>query len=262
MSRIINNLKDFINYLYEQVRNHSIYVWGAQGEDGSTINEAWIRKRENTSANADRAIRFWKKQCEAGYKDRLRAFDCSGLGVCFLLENKLISGDMTADAFKKKCKAIKKDELRVGDFVFKTNGSGKATHIGYVVDSELNVIEARGRDAGVVKAPLSVVGWNAYGRPPFWTEREVEEVIREQEGEKVMTKVITKTSPLMRGDDVKLLQTALNALGYECGMADGIAGDKTIAAIEKFAAAHGGSLPASVTVTVKAGNKTYTGTAK
>lgn len=78
-----NNLKAFIDYLHEQVSNHSIYVWGAQGEDSSTITEKWIRKRENSTANADRAIRFWRKQCEAGYKDRLRAFDCSGLGVWF-----------------------------------------------------------------------------------------------------------------------------------------------------------------------------------
>ena len=101
MSRIINNLKDFIDYLYEQVRNHSIYVWGAQGEDGSTINEACIRKRENTNTNADRAIRFWQKQCEAGYKDRLRAFDCSGLGVCFFLDRGYINSDTTADGLKK-----------------------------------------------------------------------------------------------------------------------------------------------------------------
>ena len=61
MSKIINNLKDFIDYLYTQVRNHSIYVWGGQGEDSSIISEAWIRKRENSTQNADRAIRFWKK---------------------------------------------------------------------------------------------------------------------------------------------------------------------------------------------------------
>ena len=257
----MNKLKAFIEYLLEQWKTHSIYVWGGQGESGSTITEAWIRKMENSTENANRAIAYWKKQCDAGYKDKLKAFDCSGLGVYFLLNNKLISSDTTADGLMRKCKSISKSELRVGDFVFKTNTSGKATHIGYVVDNGLNVIEARGRDVGVVKAPLTDGGWNAYGRPTYWTDAEVKEVIKEQTGGSTM-KVITKTNPLTRGDDIKALQTALNALGYDCGTADGIAGDKTIAAIEKFSAAHGGAVPASVAVTVKAGNKTYTGTAK
>lgn len=259
----MSTITKFIEWLNEQVKNHSIYVWGAQGEDSSIISEKWIRKKENSTANANRAIAYWKKQCEAGYKDKLRAFDCSGLGVCFLFEHKLISGDMTADGLMKKCKAIKKDELRVGDFVFMVNSSGKATHIGYVVDTELNVIEARGRDAGVVKLPISSGGWNAYGRPSYWTDKEVNEVIKKQTGGNTMTKVISKTSPLMKGEDIKALQTALNALGYECGTADGIAGDKTIKAIQEFADAHTTvKLPESVSVTVKADNVSYTGTVK
>ena len=74
------------------------------------------------------------------------------------------------------CAKIERNRLRVGDFVFKLDKTGKATHIGYVVDTDLNVIEARGRDAGVVKLPLTGNTWNAYGRPPFWTEEEVREI--------------------------------------------------------------------------------------
>ena len=40
---------EFTEYLKEQVRNHSIYVWGAQGQKKPTITEAWIRKKEKTS---------------------------------------------------------------------------------------------------------------------------------------------------------------------------------------------------------------------
>lgn len=39
-----NNLKAFLDYLHEQVMNHSIYVWGAQGQQGATITEAWIQR--------------------------------------------------------------------------------------------------------------------------------------------------------------------------------------------------------------------------
>lgn len=37
-----------------------------------------------------------------------------------------------------------------------------------------------------------------------------------------------------RGDDVKKLQETLNAMGYDCGAADGIFGVKTEAAVRKF----------------------------
>lgn len=79
----MNNLDDFNRYLLEQVNNHSIYVWGAQGQNHTIISGSWIRARETSRANAERAIAFWKKQVAAGYGLRLRAFD-SGLPVSFL----------------------------------------------------------------------------------------------------------------------------------------------------------------------------------
>ena len=161
-------LEKFLSYLEEQVQNHSIYVWGAQGQKGTEITEEWIRKRETSTINAARAVSFWKKQVKAGYGDKLRAFDCSGLGVCFFLQNGLLKKDTTADGLLKLCTRISAAELRPGDFVFKTYASGKAYHVGYVVDAALNVIEAKGRDAGVVKGSLK--RWNVYGRPPFWKE--------------------------------------------------------------------------------------------
>ena len=40
----MSTITKFIEWLNEQVKNHSIYVWGAQGEDSSIISEKWIRK--------------------------------------------------------------------------------------------------------------------------------------------------------------------------------------------------------------------------
>lgn len=79
-----NNLREFIEYLQEQVVNHSVYVWGAQGQLGPAVNERWIRQVETSEANANRAIAFWRKQVDAGFGDVLRAFDCSGLGMYWL----------------------------------------------------------------------------------------------------------------------------------------------------------------------------------
>ncbi len=65
-------LNEFFANLEREVRNHSIYVWGRSGEKAPTITEAWIKKKENSTANANRAIKFWKKQVAAGYGDVLR----------------------------------------------------------------------------------------------------------------------------------------------------------------------------------------------
>ena len=219
----MTTLEKFLSYLEEQVKNHSVYVWGAQGQKGSEITEEWIRKREPSAINAARAVAFWKKQVKAGYGDKLRAFDCSGLGVCFFLQNGILKNDTTADGLLKLCTRISEKELSPGDFVFKTYASGKAYHIGYVVDDELNVIEAKGRDAGVVKGSLK--GWNVYGRPPFWKSAK--------------SRVLMLTSPYMTGDDVLALQKALAGKAYPVSQFDGIFGPETDRALRAFQVAAG-----------------------
>lgn len=160
-------LDEFIAYLEEQVKNHSGYCWGAQGQLNTTATDAWIRQRETSTANANRAIAFKNKQIAAGYGNVMRWFDCSGLGMYFLQNMKgVYKGDMSANTMMGKCAKITRSELRRGDWVFRV--SDKAYHIGYIVDDNLNVIEAMGRDEGVVKRPLNASGtsyWNAYGRP-------------------------------------------------------------------------------------------------
>ena len=47
-------------------------------------------------------------------------------------------------------------------------------------------------------------------------------------------RTLKRTYPCMRGSDVRVLQTMLNALGYHCGRVDGIFGDRTAAAVRSF----------------------------
>lgn len=165
-------LQTFINLLEQEVANHSIYVWGAQGQTGSQITESWIRSRETSAKNANRAINFWRKQVAAGYGSKLKAFDCSGLGVWALQKCGLINYDTNANGLKNKCRAITKNQLRSGCFVFRCYSSGKAYHVGYVVDNNLNVIESMGRDRGVVKRPINASSssyWNRFGEPPWFS---------------------------------------------------------------------------------------------
>ena len=209
---------DFTEYLKEQVRNHSIYVWGAQGQKKPTITETWIRKREKSKRNADRAIAHWKKEVREGYGDVLRAFDCSGLGVYFFLKHNMIDHDVNADGLRKLCKTIERSDVREGDMTFRMSG-GRAVHVGYAIDGD-RVIEAKGRDVGVVESRIS--GWDRFGRPPFYASRE-----------------LRLTYPYMRGDDVRELQRTLKEQGYDPGQIDGIFGKKTERAVKRFQKASG-----------------------
>lgn len=204
----------FSDYLITQVRNHSIYVWGAQGQKKPTITEAWIRKREKNKQDADRAIRHWKKEVALGYGNVLRAFDCSGLGVYFFLRHKLIDHDVNAEGLRTLCTEIDRDEVQAGDMAFRIR-NGRAVHVGYAIDHDY-LIEAKGRDDGVVKSRIS--GWDRFGRPKFFQT----------------ARVLKLTSPYMRGYDVRLLQCALEERGYDPGQIDGIYGKKTERAVKRF----------------------------
>ncbi|MEG1772521.1 MAG: NlpC/P60 family protein [Clostridia bacterium] len=238
--------KRFIEYLKNSIG--SIYVWGGQGE--SDISEAFIRKMENTPENADRAIRFWNKRiCEGG--KNLRAYDCSGLIVRYMIDNgiKPLGWDSTANGLLGISQKIAYSDIDAGDLLFRVS-NGNAYHVGiYVGDSA--VIHAKGRDVGVVEEHICANGtnyWNKYGRI-----KELKDVINVQ-------KKLIISSPLKRGDDIKALQEALNALGYDCGEADGICGNKTIKAVSDFCALQGSSeAPGKLNITVKSGADTYTG---
>lgn len=221
----MGNLDIFIDYLEKQVKNHSIYVFGAQGEGADIISESWICKMETTPKNAQRAIAYWKKQVDAGYGKVLRAFDCSGLGM---YELTILFGypDSTADTmYRKYCDQITKSSLRRGDWVFKRNSVGKVTHIGYVVDDNLNVIEAKGRDDGVVKLPLSRGSWNLYGRPACFYDEIVNVWIA--------TRLLKKG---VKGEDVAEMQRHLIEKGFSCGDCadDGSFGGATYRAVLAF----------------------------
>ena len=152
----------FINFLKQEVDNGSIYVWGAQGQ--KDITEAWIRKRETSTKNADRAIKLWKIRLLNGF-GHMRAFDCSGLILYYLNREGLYKYDMSANSLYGRSVKLKREELREGDLVFRHNLL-KAYHVGVYIGGG-QVIEAKGRDDGVVQRDINASGssyWNRYGR--------------------------------------------------------------------------------------------------
>ena len=242
-------LQEFLNYLEEQVDNGSIYVWGAQGQGGETISENWIHRMETSRNNADRAIALWKRRKAEG-KNALRAFDCSGLIVYFFQNLKgVLKSDTTAHGLKGMCSQISQTQLLPGDFVFRvyTSGTnkGKAYHVGVVVDVEKNIIEAKGRDDGVVKRPLNAQAgyWNAYGRPAF-LKAEIEgdaPIPQPVPAGWELSRLLKRTNPIMKGGDVQAVQQALISKGYSCGASgtDGQFGAGTESAVKAFQKANG-----------------------
>lgn len=151
----------FIQYLRSHVGD--AYVWGAQGECISTMKDtpSWVKKMETSNKNYERAMNFIRKSD----KKPLYAFDCSGLGVYFLREHGIIKSDISSRGMYSACKKITRAELQPSDFVFRHNGI-KIHHVGYYVGDGM-VIEAYGRDLGVVLRHIDASGsnyWNRFGR--------------------------------------------------------------------------------------------------
>lgn len=161
-------IDEFCDLLQEQVDNHSIYVWGGNGETFPTLSESWIRRREKSTGRAEEALKTFNERVAKGY-DKIRAFDCSGLGYYCLKKMGLQKSDLKANTFYTYCRKIDKKELCKGCFVFHLNEKGVATHVGYVVDDKLNVIEALGRADGVVKRAFNKGKWVAFGKPKYFT---------------------------------------------------------------------------------------------
>lgn len=218
--------EDFRNYLETQVKNKSIYLWGGQGETLSKLTDEYIDKKETSEKNANRVKKLRDARKEK-YKN-LRAFDCSGLGVYFLLKEKAIEKDTTANGLMQRCEKISRDDLREGDFVFRVDNA-EAYHIGYVVEN-LYVIEAKGRDDGVVKRKLNASGssyWNEYGRP-------TELIDLPKDPDKKSYKFYRVLKKGTNGEDVVNLQKMLNAKKFNAGTVDGDFGKNTEKAVKAF----------------------------
>ena len=226
-------LKEFLAYLENEVKNGSIYVWGGQGQKAT---DALIDKLETSNANKKTAKALLKKRTKAGYKN-IKAFDCSGLVTKAMDETGIEKKgfDTTADGlYRNYVKTQTRQELKPGDLVFRINTTGKAYHVGVVVDWALNVIEARGRAYGVVKRALNASGnsyWNAYGRP-----KKLKVEIEDSDECLCISRLIKLKLIRMRGDDVKAVHKALINRGFSCGPdgADGIFGKMTDLAVRAF----------------------------
>jgi hypothetical protein len=215
-------MKPYFDYLDTQVKNKSIYCLGGQGEIVGKMTVDFICSNESSLANAARVLKHIANVItDKEFKRNIAMiFDCSGLGSYWFQKEKVYTYDHTANAMYKETVPIPVDKRQPGDFVFGHFSNGKAGHVGYLEDGDM-VVEAKGRDDGVVKRKFEEGAWTKVGRPDFWAYK--------------MKRDLKNGNT---GKDVGQLQARLTAFGCPCGTIDNIFGKKTEAAVKKFQEVH------------------------
>ena len=147
-----------------------VYVWGGHGQ--YNLTDSQICRMDTSYANAQRSIDFIKKLKAKGVTT-YRCFDCSGLISRYLYDLGLVPSKRNCNHLAGMCEAIHTPDgvsaleaaLRPGDLVFRKN-SEKYYHVGVYIGGG-QVVEAKGRDDGVVQRRLDAGGgsyWNRWGR--------------------------------------------------------------------------------------------------
>lgn len=152
-------LLDFLEYVDSKVG--CPYMWGGQGETLYDIIAKFAKGKDQSESNTVKMLGFME---DNGHKDT-QFFDCSGLGVKWLLEHGKIKNDTTAAGLYSKCTPIKDNEVTEGCWGFLKDSSGKIYHICYVVENDM-VVHAFNQEKGVIKEKRTARKW-IYARPDF-----------------------------------------------------------------------------------------------
>lgn len=223
-------INDAIKYGKDAVARGDLYIWGANGEKVLDLLPV-LTTMETSTTNLSRVLTLLASNCKSG-KDitKMRGFDCSGLWVTYLREQKILKSDMTADSLYKAINnPVDIKKIKAGDFLFHRSTGTTWTHVGMYIGNG-KVIEAKGRLYGVVETNLGDYEWNGAARPKWW-----EEETKPATGKPVISRELAYIeNNMMHGDDVKLVQEKLKCVGFNLGTADGIYGPKTEQAVIDF----------------------------
>lgn len=220
MAKVKVEFSEFKSYLISNLG--MMYVLGAQGHKFVDLLDKICVMEKNEINLVNNVLTLLEKKLKAGVDiNTLLAFDCSGLGMKWLIDNGIFKYDMTAkdmyNSIPQKVESL--NSVRAGDFVF-TESLG---HVGYAIGDD-SVIEARGTAYGVVLTDLYKREWTKIARPDWWID--VEKPILKRE--------LYLTEPLMKGDDVEDCQKLLIEKKYNPGKVDGVFGRNTEIAVKNF----------------------------
>ena len=206
----------------------------------------------------------------AGWVSRgVTVCDCQGLEDYFAGRDTNAKGNYANICESKgKIKDISRAYV-IGEAIFCGGSPGSINHVGWIAgfapDGEALVLHERGLSHGCVIERMSQSGKSWTYRGLMTKRYAYPGIIDEEEKEEPNVPTVLKiTSPLTRGEGIKSLQEALNALGYPCGKEDGIYGEDTEAALLDFCKAHvetgeDVALPEVIEISLDILGKTYTG---
>lgn len=210
----------------------SPYVYGTWGQ----LCTVSLRKRYANYNPSQRAITY--KRCPvlngsqstcAGckYEGKL-AFDCRGFTHWCLLKAGIdITGGYVARQWSDKNWDAKGEIAFLPECVCCVF-TGDMGHTGLYVGGG-RVLHCSGE---VKDDTLSSRDWQKWAIPKgLYTPEELAKLVKG-----AFTHMLKKG---MKGEDVRTMQVYLNALGYNCGTADGIFGNKTVEAVKAFQSAEG-----------------------
>ena len=233
---------DIVKFFQKAVKEKWGYVWCLNGVL-YTQEMAEKFKKERKSTPRGRTYKtYWTEDCKQWIGKM--AADCSG-GIVAAIRTKIPTyTDRTANTFRSQFSEYGKISTipEIPGLAVWRNG-----HIG-IYEGNGYVLEFRGTAYGAVRTKLAERGFNYWGKirdvdygdakidPTKWN----------------VYRLLKYTKPMLRGDDVKELQTRLNAAGFNCGKIDGIFGKKTEAAVMAYQKAK------KLAVDGKAGKNTIT----
>lgn len=238
---------EFAAFIKERAEKKDGYIMGATGQDPSGWKDSswWIAQYDPAHPSAGSAAsaanlkkaKYWRDNAE-------RVWDCNGLAEGYYKD---VTGvDINSKArynYASWCSikgtgTIPAANRVPGAAVFSGSTAATISHVGFLLEpvdpgkpeGDWYVGEARSVQYGVVITKLNGRGWKWWGlMDKYFDYGDIKPI--EEDPVELGDRTLRKGD---KGEDVRELQEQLNALGHDCGAADGIYGAKTVAGVKSF----------------------------
>lgn len=223
----VSNRTIAFKYYNDVYNRHTIYVWNMNYDtiiSKESIHKAYVDWYNSSKGKVG-------KYTESYYENKLKegngkpGADCSGMHY------KLSGYDATAQGYYDSCTGKGPfNTLPINNLVllFKGQSSKSIKHTGVYLGNGM-CIHMKDSTNNSVYESVDKHNWSAWGYANF-----IDYTIPWTPDKPVITRYLKMGT---KGVDVKLLQTKLNELGYDCGKVDGDFGKKTDKATRTFQAA-------------------------